>query len=134
METRRAADAVRPRRLDRRKPRDRLVGDHHGAGNRRLAARRDADAARRRRFQVATAIPGGLAWRADRAVVHLDLFHPLCCGSSRGRRQHLRVADAPDIAYSAGGFTCWYRCDSTLGAAVDLQAEALRASIPSPRR
>ena len=77
------------------------------------------------------AIPGGLAWRADRAVVHLDLFHPLVLRIEAEGAQHLRVAAAPDIAYSAGRLHLLVplRFDPS-APALDLQAEALRASIP----
>ena len=40
-------------------------------------------------------IPDGLAWRADRAVLRLDLLHPLVLRIEAEGAQHLRFADAP---------------------------------------
>ena len=99
----RAADAGRPGRLGCRQARDRLVGEHGDAGGRRVAARGDADPARRRLARrgagsYRTALHGGPnAWCCGSM-----LLHPLVLRIEAEGAQHLRVADAPDIPYTAG--------------------------------
>ncbi len=47
-------------------------------------------------------IPGGFVWRAERVVLRLDIIHPAVLRIEADGGQHLRVADAPDIPFSAG--------------------------------
>lgn len=77
------------------------------------------------------AIPGGLAWRAETVVLHLELLHPLVLRIEAEGAQHLRVADGPDIAYSAGRLHLLapLRFDPA-AQSLDLHGEALRASVP----
>jgi hypothetical protein len=76
-------------------------------------------------------IPDGMAWRAEHVVLRLGLFHPLVLRIEAGGAQHLRVADAPDIAYTAGDLHLLVplQADPT-AQAIDLRGEALRVSIP----
>ena len=46
-------------------------------------------------------VPGGLSWGAQRVVLRLGLRHPYVLQVEAMGNQHLRLSDAPDIAYSA---------------------------------
>ncbi len=76
-------------------------------------------------------IPGGLAWRAERVVLRLALLHPLALQIEAEGAQHLRVSDAPDIPYTAGGLRLLVplRADPS-AQALDLHGETLRATVP----
>ena len=76
-------------------------------------------------------IPDGLAWRAEHVVLRLDLLRPLVLRIDAEGAQHLRVADAPDIPYTAARLQLLVPLPADPSAqAIDLHGEALRASIP----
>lgn len=79
----------------------------------------------------ASDIPGGLAWRAHRVVLRLDLLHPLVLQIEAGNPQRLRFADAPEISYTAGQLHLLVPLQADPSAqALDLHGEALHASVP----
>jgi hypothetical protein len=76
-------------------------------------------------------IPDGMAWRAEHVVLRLGLFHPLVLRIEAEGAQHLRVADSPDIAYTAGDLHLLVPLQADPAAqAIDLRGVALRASVP----
>jgi hypothetical protein len=76
-------------------------------------------------------IPDGLAWQAERVVLRLAPLHPLVLRINAEGAQRLRVADAPDIPYTAGRLQLLVPLQADPSAqALDLHGEALRASIP----
>jgi hypothetical protein len=76
-------------------------------------------------------IPDGLAWRAERVVLRLAPLHPLVLRIEAEGAQHLRVADAPDIPYTAGRLQLLVPLPADPAAlALDLRGETLRASVP----
>lgn len=76
-------------------------------------------------------IPNGVTWRAERVLLRLRLFHPLVLRINAQGTQHLRVADAPDIPYTANRLELLVplRADPS-AQPVHLHGEALRASLP----
>jgi hypothetical protein len=79
----------------------------------------------------ASDIPGGLTWRAERVVLRLGLLHPLVLRIDAEGAQRLRVANAPDIPYTAAQLHLLVPLQADpSGQAVNLRGEALRASIP----
>jgi hypothetical protein len=76
-------------------------------------------------------IPDGLTWRAERVVLRLGLLHPLVLRIDAQGAQRLRVADAPDIPFTAGSFQLLVPLQADPSAQpLDLRGETLRADVP----
>jgi len=77
-------------------------------------------------------IPGGLAWSADRVVLGVDFFHPHVLTVAPEGRQRLRLADLPDIPYTADRLTVSLPMQADIPArSADLAADNLRAGLPA---
>ena len=74
--------------------------------------------------------PGGLAWRADRLTLRIDLLHPRHLQAIPGGMQRLRLGNAPFVPFTAGRMTADIPLpqDQPPHEAV-LQAENLRAGV-----
>jgi hypothetical protein len=78
-----------------------------------------------------TDIPDGLAWRAERVLIRLRLLHPLVLQIDARGAQHLRVAYAPDIPYTASRLQLLVPLQVAPSAQLlHLDSEALRANVP----
>jgi hypothetical protein len=76
-------------------------------------------------------IPDGLAWRAERVVLRLGPLHPLVLRIDAEGAQRLRVADAPDIPYTAERLQLLVPLQADPSAQpLDLHGETLRAGVP----
>jgi hypothetical protein len=76
-------------------------------------------------------IPNGLAWQAERVLVRLRLFHPLVLRIDAEGTQRLRVANAPQIPYTAGSLSLLVPLQAgPSGQPLHLDGEALRATVP----
>jgi hypothetical protein len=75
-------------------------------------------------------IPDGIAWRSESVVLRLALLHPLELRIETSGAQQLRVADAPDIPFTAGQLHLLVplRADPATQA-FRLHGEALRAGL-----
>ena len=77
------------------------------------------------------AIPGGMAWRAERVTLSVALLHPRLLAILPEGQQHLRLGGLPDLPYTADRLGI----DTPLepGAQIDvadLAADGLRVGIP----
>ena len=75
-------------------------------------------------------IPHGLAWRAERLELRVDLFSPATLVVNATGAQHLRVGAAPDIAFTAESMVA--QLPLTAGVppdTVSVTARALRAGL-----
>jgi hypothetical protein len=76
-------------------------------------------------------IPGGLAWSTGRLELRVDLLSPGTLQLRTEGMQHLRVADLPDIAYTADSMVALLPLEAqTPPHAVSLTARNLRAGLP----
>jgi hypothetical protein len=76
-------------------------------------------------------IPDGLTWRAERVVLRVGLLHPQVLRIDAEGAQHLRVADAPDIPFTAGSFQVLVPLQADPSAQpLDLRGETVRADVP----
>jgi hypothetical protein len=76
-------------------------------------------------------IPGGLAWRADRLDLRVDLFSPGTLQVGAAGMQALRVGALPEIAYTADSITALLPLAAeTPPHEVSLTARNLRAGLP----
>jgi hypothetical protein len=76
-------------------------------------------------------IPDGLAWRAERVVLRLGLLHPVVLWIDAEGVQHLRVASAPDITYTANRLQARVPLQADPSAQpLGLHGDALHASVP----
>lgn len=76
-------------------------------------------------------IPGGLDWSADRLDLRVDLLSPGTLEVRAEGAQHLRVADNPDIAYTADSMIALLPLEAqTPPHAVSLTVRNLRAGLP----
>ncbi len=76
-------------------------------------------------------IPGGLAWSADRLDLRVDLLSPGTLQLRAEGMQHLRVADLPEVAYTADSMVALLPLEAeTPPHAVSLAARNLRAGLP----
>jgi hypothetical protein len=80
----------------------------------------------------AAEIPGGLAWRADAVVLRLDLLHPSRLVLRAEGQQQLRLADGPDIPFTAGRLQALLPLQAGTPYPVTIRADALRAMVPLP--
>jgi len=76
-------------------------------------------------------IPGGLAWSAERLDLQIDLLSPGTLELRAEGEQHLRLADRPDVAYTADSTVALLPLEAeTPPHAVSLTVRNLRAGTP----
>jgi hypothetical protein len=76
-------------------------------------------------------IPGGIAWSAERLDLHVDLLSPGTLEVRADGMQHLRLADLPDVAYTADSTTALLPLEAeTPPHSVSLTIRNLRAGLP----
>ncbi len=76
-------------------------------------------------------IPNGVAWQSERVVLRLALLQPLVLRVEAEGAQHLRVADLPNVPFTAGRLYLLVplRADPS-AQPLDLHGEALHAMVP----
>jgi hypothetical protein len=76
-------------------------------------------------------IPGGLSWSTELLDLHINLLSPGTLQLSAGGVQHLRLADLPDIAYTADSTVALLPLEAeTPPHSVSLTIRNLRAGLP----
>jgi hypothetical protein len=76
-------------------------------------------------------IPGGLTWRAEQVVLRITALRPHELQIEAQGAQHLRLAAAPDIPYTAAGLRLVVPLQADpLAQPLDLHGETLQAAIP----
>jgi hypothetical protein len=76
-------------------------------------------------------IPGGLAWSTERLAMQVDLLSPGTLQLHADGAQHLRLADLPDVAYTADSLVALLPLEAeTPPHAVSMTIRNLRAGLP----
>lgn len=77
-------------------------------------------------------VPGGLAWRPAQVVLRVPILHPATLEIGAAGAGHLRVADSPDIAYTADHLRAAIPLRSgPVPNTLDVHADDLRLALPA---
>ena len=78
------------------------------------------------------AVPGGVAWTSDHLVLRIAMLRPTRLEIAAAGAGHLRVADSPDVAYTAAHLSVALPLQAGgPPRALDVRANDLRAGLPA---